>query len=79
LVEATAHDNGKELPELGELIVTYQGCRENTVCYSRITKSIDLATQRDASWTNRWSVLNDEMIKALAAKLLRVAGGRATP
>jgi thiol:disulfide interchange protein DsbD len=42
--EATAHVDGKDLPELGELLVTYQGCRENTVCYSPITKSIDLAT-----------------------------------
>ena len=38
--EATAHVDGKDLPELGELLVTYQGCRENTVCYSPITKSI---------------------------------------
>jgi thiol:disulfide interchange protein DsbD len=41
--EATAHVDGKDLPELGELLVTYQGCRENTVCYSPITESIDLA------------------------------------
>jgi thiol:disulfide interchange protein DsbD len=42
--EATAHVDGKDLPELGEILVTYQGCRENTACYSPITKSIDLAT-----------------------------------
>jgi len=42
--EATAHVDGKNLPELGEVLVTYQGCREKTVCYSPITKSIDLAT-----------------------------------
>jgi len=42
--EATAHVDGKDLPEMGEVLVTYQGCRENTVCYSPITKSIDLAT-----------------------------------
>src|SRR5258705_8633765 len=28
----------------GGYLLTYQGCRENTVCYSPITKSIDLAT-----------------------------------
>ncbi len=42
--EATAHVDGKDLPEMGEVLVTYQGYRENTVCYSPITKSIDLAT-----------------------------------
>jgi thiol:disulfide interchange protein DsbD len=42
--EATAHVDGKALPELGELPVTHQGCRENIVCCSSITKSIDLAT-----------------------------------
>ena len=34
----------KDLAEMGEVLVTYQGYRENTVCYSPITKSIDLAT-----------------------------------
>ena len=29
---------------MSEVLVTYQGYRENTVCYSPITKSIDLAT-----------------------------------
>ena len=42
--EATANVDGKDLPELGEVQVIYQVCRENTVCYSPITKSIDLAT-----------------------------------
>jgi thioredoxin:protein disulfide reductase len=42
--EAIVHVDGKDLPELGELLVTYQGCRKNAVCYSPITKSIDLAT-----------------------------------
>ena len=42
--EATAHVDGKDLPEMGEVLVTYQGYRENTVCYSPITKSINLAT-----------------------------------
>ena len=41
--EATAHVDGMDLLELHELLVTCQGCRENTVCYSPITKSIDLA------------------------------------
>ena len=42
--EAIVHVDGKDLPELGEVLVTYQGCRKNAVCYSPITKSIDLAT-----------------------------------
>jgi thiol:disulfide interchange protein DsbD len=42
--EATAHVDGEDLPELGEVLVTYQECRENTVCCSPITKSIDRAT-----------------------------------
>ena len=42
--EAKAYVDGEDLPESGEIIVTYQGCRENAVCYSPITKPIDLAT-----------------------------------
>ena len=108
--EAIVHVDGKDLPELSELLVTYQGCREipsairrsqsrsisprfaspmkcwspikgvgRTKSATRRTRSLsDLATQRNANWTNRSSVLNDEMIKKLAAKLC-VAGGPATP
>jgi thiol:disulfide interchange protein DsbD len=32
------------LPETGRIIVTYQGCGENTICYPPIAKTIDLAT-----------------------------------
>jgi thiol:disulfide interchange protein DsbD len=42
--EAKAYVDGEDLPESGEILVIYQGCRENAVCYSPITKSIDLAT-----------------------------------
>ena len=42
--EAKAYVDGEDLPESEEILVTYQGCRENAVCYSPITKSIDLAT-----------------------------------
>jgi uncharacterized protein YjbI with pentapeptide repeats len=42
--EATTYVDGEDLPESGEVLVTYQGCGENTGCYSPITKSIDLAT-----------------------------------
>jgi len=42
--EAKAYVDGEDLLESGEIIVTYQGCRENAVCYSPITKPIDLAT-----------------------------------
>ena len=42
--EAKAYVDGEDLPESEEILVTYQGCRENAVCYSPIKKSIDLAT-----------------------------------
>ena len=32
------------LPEKGRIIVTYQGCGENTICYPPIAKTVDLAT-----------------------------------
>jgi thiol:disulfide interchange protein DsbD len=32
------------VPETGEVLVTYQGCGENTICYPPATKAIDLAT-----------------------------------
>jgi thioredoxin:protein disulfide reductase len=32
------------VPETGEVLVTYQGCGENTICYPPVTKAIDLAT-----------------------------------
>jgi len=42
--EAKAYVDGEDPLESGELLVTHQGIRENAVCYSPITKSIDLAT-----------------------------------
>jgi len=32
------------LPEKGRIVVTYQGCAENSICYPPISKTIDLAT-----------------------------------
>ena len=32
------------LPEKGRIVVTYQGCAENSICYPPISKAIDLAT-----------------------------------
>lgn len=32
------------VPGTGEVLVTYQGCGENTICYPPVTKAIDLAT-----------------------------------
>lgn len=32
------------LPETGRIIVTYQGCGENTICYPPIAKTVNLAT-----------------------------------
>lgn len=40
--EATAYIAA--VPETGDLLVTYQGCWENRICYPPITKLIDLAT-----------------------------------
>lgn len=34
----------ESLPAKGSLIVTYQGCRENVICYPPVRKAIDLAT-----------------------------------
>lgn len=35
---------GEQLPEQGELVVTYEGCGQNAICYPPIRKAIDLAT-----------------------------------
>jgi len=32
------------LPEKGRIVVTYQGCGENTICYPPTAKTVDLAT-----------------------------------
>ena len=32
------------VPATGEVLVTFQGCGENTICYPPVTKAIDLAT-----------------------------------
>lgn len=32
------------LPEQGQIVVTYQGCAENSICYPPVSKTIDLAT-----------------------------------
>lgn len=32
------------LPEKGRIVVTYQGCAENSICYPPVSKTIDLAT-----------------------------------
>lgn len=32
------------LPEKGHIVVTYQGCAENSICYPPVAKTIDLAT-----------------------------------
>jgi len=42
--EATPYVDGADLPGSGVSLATYQGCRDNSVLYSPITKSIDLAT-----------------------------------
>ena len=41
---AMADTIGEQLPEQGELVVTYEGCGQNTICYPPIHKAIDLAT-----------------------------------
>jgi thiol:disulfide interchange protein DsbD len=32
------------LPEKGRIVVTYQGCGENTICYPPVSKTVDLVT-----------------------------------
>ena len=32
------------LPEKGRIVVSYQGCGENTICYPPIAKTVDLVT-----------------------------------
>ncbi len=49
--EATAYIDS--VPERGELLVTYQGCGENTICYPPVTKAIDLATLLVSDATDR--------------------------
>jgi len=41
---AMADTIGEQLPEQGELVVTYEGCGQNAICYPPIHKAIDLAT-----------------------------------
>lgn len=41
---AMADTIGEQLPERGELVVTYEGCGQNAICYPPIRKAIDLAT-----------------------------------
>lgn len=41
---AMADTIGEQLPEQGELVVTYQGCGQNAICYPPLHKAIDLAT-----------------------------------
>ncbi len=41
---STATVPAELLPEKGRIIVSYQGCGENTICYPPVAKTIDLAT-----------------------------------
>jgi thiol:disulfide interchange protein DsbD len=41
---ATATVPAELLPEKGHIIVSYQGCGENTICYPPIAKTVDLVT-----------------------------------
>jgi thiol:disulfide interchange protein DsbD len=41
---AKANLADKTVPESGQLLITYQGCGENTICYPPTTKAVDLAT-----------------------------------
>jgi thiol:disulfide interchange protein DsbD len=42
--ETTATVPAELLPEKGRIIVSYQGCGENTICYPPIAKTVDLVT-----------------------------------
>jgi thiol:disulfide interchange protein DsbD len=41
---ATATVPAELLPEKGHIVVSYQGCGENTICYPPIVKTVDLVT-----------------------------------
>jgi len=41
------------VPAKGELLVTFQGCGENTICYPPVTKTIDLETLAVSDATGR--------------------------
>jgi thioredoxin:protein disulfide reductase len=41
---ATATIPAELLPEKGRIVVSYQGCGENTICYPPIAKTVDLVT-----------------------------------
>ena len=41
------------VPAKGEVLVTFQGCGENTICYPPVTKAIDLATLAVSDATGR--------------------------
>ena len=41
------------VPVKGEVLVTFQGCGENTICYPPVTKAIDLATLAVSDATGR--------------------------
>jgi thioredoxin:protein disulfide reductase len=41
---ATATVPAELLPEKGRIVVSYQGCGENTICYPPIAKTVDLVT-----------------------------------
>jgi thiol:disulfide interchange protein DsbD len=41
------------VPQVGELLITYQGCGEDAICYPPVTKAIDLATLAVSDATGR--------------------------
>lgn len=59
---AMADTIGEQLPEQGELVVTYEGCGQNAICYPPIHKAIDLATLSSRSFVSGESATSCETV-----------------
>jgi thioredoxin:protein disulfide reductase len=68
------------VPQTGELLITYQGCGEDTICYPPVTKTIDLATLAvsDANGKTAGSRGSSSEPDADRPALFPVAGGAST-
>ena len=59
---AMADTIGEQLPEQGELVVTYEGCGQNAICYPPIRKAIDLATLSSRTFAGSERASNCETV-----------------
>jgi thiol:disulfide interchange protein DsbD len=65
---AMADTIAEQLPEQGELVVTYEGCGQNAICYPAIHKAIDLATLSSRSFVSDESATSCETVAQHASK-----------